>query len=356
VDPVSIGYERAFESPPGGRPQAMKTLSVDPPIFLLSGFLSRAEAEEVRRRATDWKSSEVQGDEKYTALEEMDAIDREEMLLETLPSYDLDGDALLDEWELSNYTRNVLNLLDYGHAAFLKRALGEEGKASSIPLETVAADGLLADYCLEIARQQPHRRMRHSKHAGYDMRHHVGQKILDRLSLVTGLPTSIIKQSREQMQVVHYPENGHYSCHHDGGRDFPERLLTVGMFLNDVPSGGHTVFPAVGTDATAESWDQFFVDQCPSRCVSHSGLAIQPRRGDAIFWYNLQPDRLEDVQRAKARKERPDLSGQALLNGTAHCGAPVLEGEKYFANFWLTVPDGGFKVQDAVRQAKSSEL
>lgn len=86
---------------------------------------------------------------------------------------------------------------------------------------------------------------------------------------VTGLSKSLVRRTAESMQVLLYPEGGHYSCHHDTatwqlrwvrlgnfeGRprygpqapdnpDFP-RFLTLFFFLNDV-DGGETVF--FGTD------------------------------------------------------------------------------------------------------------
>lgn len=155
-------------------------------------------------------------------------------------------------------------------------------------------------------------------------------------------------QSREHLQMVHYPLDGHYSCHYDSdayGIDQGDvRLLTVGIFLNDVEEGGETVFPAVGvSDQEAISSKSWRLWECPDRCVALKGLTVKPRRGDAVLFYNVKPNMLQAVQEAMAQEEKPQIGEQVASLASIHCGAPVRGGmEKHFANFWLTVPPGGF--------------
>merc|ERR1712203_48726 len=111
--------------------------------------------------------------------------------------------------------------------------------------------------------------------------------------------------------MVYYPKKGHYSCHHDSSALSIDagkiRLLTVGVFLNDVPVGGETVFPAVGLADQHQwgevEWDVFEDWECPRRCSAKEGLAIKPLRGDAVFWYNVRPDAFSRAHSAVARND-----------------------------------------------------
>ncbi len=61
--------------------------------------------------------------------------------------------------------------------------------------------------------------------------------------------------------------------------------------MNDVEEGGETSFPRVN-------------------------IAVKPKRGNAILWYNTMPDGTLDDQ-------------------SLHGGMPVLKGEKYVAVLWF---------------------
>ncbi|WP_370679650.1 prolyl hydroxylase family protein [Comamonas sp. GB3 AK4-5] len=104
----------------------------------------------------------------------------------------------------------------------------------------------------------------------------------------------------EGLQVLHYGPGAEYKPHHDyfdpaepgtpsilrrGG----QRLGTVVVYLNEPEEGGATYFP-------------------------ETGLRIQPRRGNAVFFRYAQPQ------------------AHTL---TLHGGDPVLRGEKWIATKWL---------------------
>ena len=48
------------------------------------------------------------------------------------------------------------------------------------------------------------------------------------------------------------------------------------------------------------------------------GVLVSPRKGDAVLWYNY------------------DVSGR-LEPRAVHCAMPVTKGEKWIANFWISI-------------------
>jgi prolyl 4-hydroxylase len=120
------------------------------------------------------------------------------------------------------------------------------------------------------------------------------------------LPDSTVGLGKinEDLQIVHYDRGQQYTAHHDFS--YPKtakadrvRAINLCMYLNDVPSGGQTSFPRWRNAETTEALD------------------VTPVRGKAMIFYMLLPDGNLD-----------DLSQHAAL--------PVIEGEKYFANLWIS--------------------
>ena len=70
------------------------------------------------------------------------------------------------------------------------------------------------------------------------------------------------------------------------------RLATVLVYLSNVQSGGHTVFPKLD-------------------------ISAKPRAGSALVWFNLDP-----------RNGEP-------LNDTLHAACPVNIGQKWIINKWI---------------------
>ena len=82
----------------------------------------------------------------------------------------------------------------------------------------------------------------------------------------------------------------------------PCRFVTLLMYLNEPTAGGQTAFPKATDPATGKA-----------------GLAIHPGKGSAVLFYNLLPDGNADTE-------------------TLHAALPVIEGEKWLANFWIWDP------------------
>ncbi|XP_030066953.1 prolyl 4-hydroxylase subunit alpha-2 isoform X1 [Microcaecilia unicolor] len=118
-----------------------------------------------------------------------------------------------------------------------------------------------------------------------------------RMQAITGLSVD----TAELLQVANYGLGGQYEPHFDFSRkeeaDVFKRLGTgnrVATFLNymsDVEAGGATVFPDLGA-------------------------AIWPKKGTAVFWYNLF------------------RSGEGDYR-TRHAACPVLVGSKWVSNKWF---------------------
>lgn len=119
-----------------------------------------------------------------------------------------------------------------------------------------------------------------------------------RIAAVLGWPV----EHGEGLQILRYENGNEYRPHFDWfdpARPGParhlerggQRVATMILYLNDVEQGGATTFP-------------------------EAGLAVQPRRGHALFFANT------DAQ------GRPDPR-------SLHAGEPVTQGAKFIATKWL---------------------
>ncbi|GFR25007.1 prolyl 4-hydroxylase subunit alpha-1 [Trichonephila clavata] len=137
--------------------------------------------------------------------------------------------------------------------------------------------------------------------------HPLMTKVYHLVEIVTGLSTDVDNEHAEVVQIANYGMGGHYTPHHDyllvdkdpeemkyvhpKELEAGDRTATLMFYLSDVTRGGATVFPKVGA-------------------------SVWPRRGSAVFWYNLKQNGKENPQ-------------------TLHGACPVAVGSKWIANFWI---------------------
>lgn len=121
----------------------------------------------------------------------------------------------------------------------------------------------------------------------------------------------------EGIQVLKYEKDQEYKPHfdyffHEAGNDNGgNRLATVLMYLSTPDEGGETIFPNVDIPPTQTRKAGF------SQCAME-GLAVKPRKGDAVLFWSLRTD-------------------GTLDQGSIHGSCPVIRGTKYAATKWFHV-------------------
>ncbi|KAF4117660.1 hypothetical protein G5714_002213 [Onychostoma macrolepis] len=117
-------------------------------------------------------------------------------------------------------------------------------------------------------------------------------RVNQRIANITGLSM----KSAEDLQVQNYGIGGRYEPHYDSGDDENERIATfliyVSVALVISPNG---IINIIGL---------------------HFGVALKPKKGSAVLWYNLLKNGNVDLY-------------------TEHAGCPVLKGNKWVANKWI---------------------
>ncbi|KAH6943010.1 hypothetical protein HPB50_013701 [Hyalomma asiaticum] len=141
-------------------------------------------------------------------------------------------------------------------------------------------------------------------------------KLLQRLTRRIAVATGLSMESAEAYQVANYGIGGHYTPHMDAHEfrkvadhvDIADgnRLATMLMYLSNVAAGGATAFVNLG-------------------------VAVQPRVGDALFWYDVEPYNGSEFPKEMSfwhQKRKADVL-------TTHVGCPVLWGSKWIVTKWI---------------------
>ena len=146
------------------------------------------------------------------------------------------------------------------------------------------------------------------------------QRLLCDLSAITSLPLRYLQQRSEELQVVRYDSRGEFKMHHDSS-GFHKRLLTLLVYLTDVPEGGggETYFPFALHGGASPASVEEAVESSGELAAGSTGLSVRPRKGHAILFFNhLLAD------------------GYHIDPTAVHAGLPVQEGfGKAVANFWI---------------------
>ena len=154
------------------------------------------------------------------------------------------------------------------------------------------------------------------------------------LSCARFFPPNEYSNALEPIQVVHYTKQGYSGCQFDNGdADEPDkkRVISIAIVLQTPKAGGELTFPAAD-----EQWSQRFSSEMQQKCMqkcpsTETGITTLPKKGDAIFWYNI------DAGRIKGSPPRLIIPQSANLYSTYHCDAEVTDGEKWIANVWLNL-------------------
>ncbi|GMN35869.1 hypothetical protein TIFTF001_005591 [Ficus carica] len=132
--------------------------------------------------------------------------------------------------------------------------------------------------------------------------------------------TFIPVEHGEGLQVLHYEVGQKYDAHFDyfldefNTKNGGQRLATLLMYLSDVEEGGETVFPAAkGNFSSLPYWNDL------SECAKQ-GLAVKPKRGDALLFWSMRPDATLDPS-------------------SLHGGCPVIKGNKWSSTKWMHVEE-----------------
>jgi prolyl 4-hydroxylase len=133
----------------------------------------------------------------------------------------------------------------------------------------------------------------------------------------------------EGIQLLRYEKDQEYRPHFDyffhkeGRINGGNRLATILMYLSDVEAGGETIFPKV----KPPSWQT--TEAGYSECAM-KGLAVRPRKGDAVLFWSLRTD-------------------GTLDRGSEHGSCPVIRGVKYAATKWFHVAHYAMNGERAVQ-------
>ncbi|KAI3912565.1 hypothetical protein MKW92_019845 [Papaver armeniacum] len=129
--------------------------------------------------------------------------------------------------------------------------------------------------------------------------------------------THIPVEHGEGLQILHYEVGQKYEPHYDYFEDElntkrGQRIATLLMYLSDVEEGGETVFPRAKGNVSYPPWKDESVE------CGKKGLAVKPKKGDALLFWNLKPDATKDPS-------------------SLHGGCPVIKGNKWSSTKWMHV-------------------
>ncbi|XP_047203544.1 transmembrane prolyl 4-hydroxylase [Girardinichthys multiradiatus] len=360
VEGIRVGHVQQVALVPG-KVHEMRTLSLKPLLFEIPGFLSEDECRVVMQLAQlkGLMESQLMVQEGQEELAKELDLSPEEIF--NLLDINQDGQLQLHEVLTHSRVRDGIWLTPENLREIydgLKADKDGDGLLSLQEFRLLSSDAFQR-FLLQrgVKRSQLVRNSRHTWLYQGKGAHQVLQKIKERVTRLTRLPSALVDLS-EPLQVVRYEEGGHYHAHHDSGPVYPEtacthtrlaantstpfetscRYITVLFYLNSVDGGGETAFPVADNRTYDEvSLIQNDVDLMDTRRnCDKSNLRVKPTKGMAVFWYNYLSD---------GRGWVGEQDEYAL-----HGGCVVTSGTKWVANKWINVDP------DYQRQARYQQL
>lgn len=360
IEGIRVGHVQRVSLVPD-RTHEMKTLSLKPLLFEISGFLSEEECRLVVQLAQlkglmeSQTSALVQGQEKSN--QPLLSLSTEEVF----SLLDLNQDGLLQKQEIVSHSHSRDGT--WLSPDSLRQILtGLEACPTGIL--TVDDFKRVYDESQRTGQQRTGKLTNQFKHRNKNTwlfqgpgSHYVLQTLRNRVIGLTRLPSSLVEQS-EPLQVFRY-ENGDFSdAHYDSSPTHPEntcahtrlagnasaltevscRYLTVLFYLSSVEEGGDTTFPVADNRTYhEEALVQDGVDLTHTQETCYRGnLRVKPTVGTALLWYNHLSD---------GRGWMGELDEYSL-----HGDCPVKRGLKWVASSWVNVDP------DHLRQARYQRL
>jgi hypothetical protein len=349
----------------------METLSLTPPIWRVKDFLTPVETElfiQQYKQGTSTASSIRQG--KYNAFgknglermaykegwEEILQNNTKDPLNEADMQYFMDSEGFIQlfargfhvlQLQLLLRVASHMSALDVAEATACMAILDKDNNTfvNQVEWNKRSSWKKLSRLFKRYRRNTPSKFTRHSDTLWMKPLNHVNE----RLAGVLGIPQTAIKTFMkhnedtnvfgEDVQLVHYGENGHYSCHYDsnskGHYNNQYRAYTIMFQLRDIEEGrgGGTWFPY---SQHVTQYDCTHNKTCLGAADGGSGIVLPSLAGSAIIWMNHRP------RSGVARGEGgpwgvdPNHDGfQPLDFASLHSGCEVLSGEKWIANQWV---------------------
>ena len=159
--------------------------------------------------------------------------------------------------------------------------------------------------------------------------------ILKEIAKIAGKISGLPWKLAESVSLTKYSLGQNYGLHYDSGFYMQgKRMKRTGTFLvylNDVESGGETIFPYATNDSTVNSNNLEIVKPPIQQiCATKGVLKIPPKARDCVLFYNHKSKQFEG----------------GLDSLSLHGSCPVLSGEKWIAQIWLHDEPWGKGVTD----------